>query len=96
MGYPDGYCSTMPPDRCPACGGDVQPTVLSGIVSLKRTRSMMASGKVSAVDARTCTRCGRTELYARDPRRLFRDLLGEGKGKGKATGTAGRSAAPPE
>ena len=32
-------------------------TVLSGIVSLKRRRSAMASGRVSAVRAETCARC---------------------------------------
>jgi hypothetical protein len=71
-------------ERCTACGGPVETTVVSGIISLKRRRSVMASGKVSAIDSRTCIRCGRTELYARDPKRLFSDLVGDGKG-GSAT-----------
>ena len=49
----------------------MEPTVLSGIVSLKRKRALLASGRVSAVNARTCVRCGRTELTAAEPRRLF-------------------------
>jgi rRNA maturation protein Nop10 len=68
--YPQGYASTVP-DTCPECGGAMEPTVLSGIVSLKRKRGMLASGRVSAIDARTCVRCGRTELRAAEPRRLF-------------------------
>ena len=51
---------------------------LSGIVSLKRRRSAMASGRVSAVRAETCVRCGHTELYAEKPERLFSDLHREG------------------
>jgi hypothetical protein len=58
-------------------------TVLSGIVSLKRRRSAMASGRVSAVRAETCVRCGYTELYAEKPERLFSDLRrGEDPGAG--------------
>jgi hypothetical protein len=53
-------------------------TVLSGIVSLKRRRSAMASGRVSALRAETCVRCGYTELYAEKPGRLFSDLEREG------------------
>ena len=53
-------------------------TVLSGIVSLKRRRSAMASGRVSAVRAETCARCGYTEFYAEKPERLFSDLHREG------------------
>jgi hypothetical protein len=53
-------------------------TVLSGIVSLKRRRSAMASGRVSALRAETCVRCGFTELYAEKPERLFSDLPREG------------------
>ena len=53
-------------------------TVLSGIVSLKRRRSAMASGRVSALRAETCARCGYTELYAEKPERLFSDLHREG------------------
>lgn len=64
----------MSSDRCPECGGVREHTVLSGVVSLKRRRSMMASGRVSALNARTCVDCGRTDLYAADPARLFRDL----------------------
>jgi hypothetical protein len=63
---------------CEDCGGLVQPTVLSGVVSLKRRRSALASGRVSAVRAETCVRCGRTELYAEKPERLFSDLHREG------------------
>ncbi len=37
----------------------------------------MASGQVSAMRAETCVKCGRTELYAERPDRLFRDLLRE-------------------
>jgi hypothetical protein len=47
--------------------------VLSGIVSLKRRRSAMASGRVSALRAQTCTLCGHTELFAEKPERLFSD-----------------------
>ena len=56
----------------------MQSTVLSGIVSLKRRRSAMASGRVSALRAETCSRCGYTELYAEKPERLFSDLHREG------------------
>jgi hypothetical protein len=59
---------------CSACGGPVEPTVVSGIVSLKRRRSAMASGRVSAIRSETCVDCGRTELYADKPERLFSDL----------------------
>ena len=41
--------------------------MLSGIVSLKRRRSAMASGRVSAVRAETCVDCGYTELFAEQP-----------------------------
>ena len=57
--------------NCPNCGGPVEPTVLSGVVSLKRKRAVLASGRVSAIDGRTCVRCGRTTLYAANPARLF-------------------------
>jgi hypothetical protein len=63
---------------CSACGGPVEPTVLSGIVSLKRRRSAMASGRVSAVRSETCVSCGRTEFFAEKPERLFSDLHREG------------------
>jgi hypothetical protein len=62
---------------CSQCGGHMEHTVLSGMVSLKRRRSAMASGKVSAVRAETCMACGFTELYAERPDRLFRDLIRE-------------------
>lgn len=52
----------------------MEATVLSGIVSLKRRRSVLASGKVSAVRSETCVDCGRTELFAERPERLFGDL----------------------
>jgi ribosomal protein S27AE len=60
--------------KCPRCGGPTEETVLSGIVSLKRRRSLWASGKVSAVRGETCVRCGHTDLYAASPDRLFSDL----------------------
>lgn len=63
----------MPEQTCGECGGGVQDTVLSGIVSLKRRRSVMASGRVSSVRALTCVRCGLTRLYADRPERLFPD-----------------------
>ena len=56
----------------------METTVLSGIVSLKRRRSAMASGRVSALRAETCVRCGYSELYAEKPERLFSDLHREG------------------
>ena len=65
------------PETCSQCGGPVEHTVLSGMVSLKRRRSVMASGKVSAVRAETCVTCGYTALFAERPDRLFRDLLRE-------------------
>ncbi len=63
---------------CRLCGGAVEGTVLSGIVSLKRRRTMMASGRVSALRAETCVSCGHTELYADRPDRLFPDLRADG------------------
>jgi hypothetical protein len=51
--------------------------VLSGVVSLKRRRSALASGRVSALRSETCVRCGRTELFAEKPERLFSDLYRE-------------------
>ena len=65
----------------------MEPTVLSGVVSLKRRRSYMASGRVSALRAETCVQCGRTELFAERPGRLFPDLHSGGESaKGKDTG----------
>jgi hypothetical protein len=49
----------------------MEPTVVSGVVSLKRKRAVLASGRVSAINGSTCVRCGRTTLYAADPWRLF-------------------------
>lgn len=61
--------------------------MLSGIVSLKRRRSLLASGRVSAVRAETCVKCGRTELFAQRPERLFSDVVrGEQGGKGAKKG----------
>lgn len=51
--------------------------MLSGIVSLKRRRSAMASGRVSALRAETCMECGHTELFAEKPERLFSDYQRE-------------------
>lgn len=59
--------------RCSACDGPLEATVVSGIVSLKRRRTMVPSGRVSAIRAETCVLCGRTELYAERPERLFSD-----------------------
>jgi hypothetical protein len=53
--------------------------VVSGVVSLKRRRSALASGRVSALRAETCVRCGRTDLYAERPDRLFADLRRQGE-----------------
>ena len=61
----------MAETNCPDCHGPMETTVLSGIVSLKRKRAVLASGRVSAINGRTCVRCGRTLLYAADPKRLF-------------------------
>jgi hypothetical protein len=57
--------------KCAECGGPMEPTVLSGVVSLKRKRAVLASGRVSAVNGATCVRCGLTVLYAANPARLF-------------------------
>ena len=76
--YPDGYGSTVS-TKCRSCGGAVEPTVVSGIVSLKRRRNLLASGRVSAIRAETCVKCGRTELFAEKPERLFSDLVRDRK-----------------
>jgi DNA-directed RNA polymerase subunit RPC12/RpoP len=59
---------------CSECGGKMEHTVVSGIVSLKRRRSAMASGRVSSLRGETCIECGYTRMYAERPERLFRDL----------------------
>jgi hypothetical protein len=46
-------------------------------VSIKRRRSLLASGRVSALRGETCEDCGRTELFAERPERLFSDLRRE-------------------
>jgi hypothetical protein len=56
----------------------VEPAVVSGVVSLKRHRTVLASGKVSALRAEVCVRCGYTEMYAEKPERLFSDIVREG------------------
>lgn len=60
-------------DRCQSCGGAVEHTVISGVVSLKRKRSFWASGRVSALRGETCVKCGRTEIFADRPERIFPD-----------------------
>ena len=62
---------------CGSCGGPLRPTGLSGIVSIKRRRSVLASGRVSALRGETCEDCGRTEPFAERPERLFSDLRRE-------------------
>ena len=64
----------MAETKCTLCGGAIEPTVLSGIVSLKRRRSVMASGRVSAVRGETCVECGHTQLFAADVGRLFPEV----------------------
>jgi hypothetical protein len=59
---------------CSSCGARIEETVVSGIVSLKRRRTMVPSARVSAIRAETCVRCGRTEMFAARPERLFSDL----------------------
>ncbi|WP_217922451.1 hypothetical protein [Miltoncostaea oceani] len=65
-------------DTCPKCSGPVEPCVVSGVVSLKRRRSLMASGRVSALRAEVCVRCGFAEIYAARPERLFSDMERDG------------------
>ena len=77
----------MAETNCPDCGGPLESTVLSGVVSLKRRRAVLASGRVSAINGMTCVRCGRTLLYAADPKRLFPEWHRDArKGKGKDAG----------
>ena len=59
---------------CPLCQGRVEPTVVSGIVSLKRHRSFFASGRISPLRGETCVDCGHTMLFAEKLDRLFSDL----------------------
>ena len=66
------------PAKCSFCGGRVEPTVVSGIVSLKRRRSWFASGRISPLRAETCVECGHTELFAERQERLFSDLRPKG------------------
>ncbi len=66
------------PAKCSSCGGRVEPTVVSGIVSLKRRRSWFASGRISPLRAETCVECGHTELFAERLERLFSDLRPKG------------------
>lgn len=66
------------PAACSICGGRVEPTVVSGIVSLKRRRSVFASGRISPLRAETCVECGHTELFADRLDRLFSDLRPKG------------------
>jgi hypothetical protein len=56
----------------------MEPAVVSGVVSLKRHRTVLASGKVSALRAEVCVRCGYAEMYAERPERLFSDIVREG------------------
>lgn len=53
--------------------------MVSGIVSLKRQRSVLATGRVSALRAEVCVRCGYTEMYAEKPERLFSEMHREGR-----------------
>lgn len=59
---------------CRLCNGPVEPTVISGIVSLKRHRSFFASGRISPLRGETCVNCGHTELFAERLDRLFSDI----------------------
>ena len=47
--------------------------LISGVVALTRKRSNVATGKVSALRGETCVKCGRTEIFADNPDRLFPD-----------------------
>ena len=58
----------------------MEPCVLSGVVSLKRRRSMTASGRVSPLRADVCVDCGFAEFYAARPERLFSDIRREREG----------------
>ena len=73
--YPEGYvyCHTMVKE-CSACGGPVEPTVVSGIVSLKRHRSLFASGRISPMRGETRVDCGHTEIFPERLDRLFSDI----------------------
>jgi hypothetical protein len=62
------------PATCRLCGGPVEPTILSGIVSLKRHRSFFPSGRISPLRGETCVDCGHTELFADRLDRLFSDI----------------------
>jgi hypothetical protein len=65
--------------NCRLCNGPVQPTVVSGLVSLKRHRSFFASGRISPLRGETCVDCGHTELFAEKLDRLFSDIRPKAK-----------------
>ena len=57
--------------RCPECGGECVETVLRGQVILgKQGDNNPFTGRLSSLNARTCTNCGYTRLYAAYPEEL--------------------------